>query len=400
MFEEARVMKLNVRSIASLSVLVVALSGCSKKDEAPEGTVKPEAAANAEAAAKTESAAKAEVAASPEVSLAEAETIVEEHDGGSVAWNIGADGQVKALVKGPDNKPIRENVSASLVWKAGGEPKDVPLTLDPKTGLFVAVGPKLEADLTQIDSTITVEGKPWSSVLYIPAGGTAALVAGAKASVELPVPEGRLGPHRGVIQVVGPDRLELVADVATGEVRAYVLDADFNAVAVGDRSVTLGVVADAPTTVALASVDGGAYLSGKWNLAADPLKLTVALRHAGQASYALVGFLPSAKIRVGASAPRIKVRIKTGWEANADALADIDAKANAGAVGAARVDIPRPSVDAKAGARADIGLKAPSVKVKVEPPRISVPKVSFGASAGASAGFGAKAGAGAKFKAH
>jgi hypothetical protein len=373
-------MKLTHRSLASLSLLLVALAACAEKKTDAEVTVKGEAAANTEATAGAEA------------TLAEAETIVEEHDGGSVAWNIGADGRVKALVKGPESKPIRDDVSASMVWRAGGETKEVPLALDAKTGLFVAAGPRLEADLTEFDYTVTVSGKPWKGVLHVPVGGTAALVAGAKAAAEITVPEGKLGPHGGVIQVVGKDRVELVADEVSGEVRAYVLDADFNAVAVGDRQISLGVVADAPVLIALAPAEAGAYFVGKWALAADPLKLTIAMKSAGQTSCALVGYRPGARVVVGARAPRIKVRVKTGWEARADALADVDANAKADARGAVKVAVPRPDIKAKAGARADVRVGAPSVNVKVQAPRIEPPKVQV------KAGVSAKAGAGAKLK--
>ncbi|UQA59560.1 hypothetical protein [Polyangium aurulentum] len=380
-------MKLTQQSLASLSLLLVALAACGEKKTDAEVTAKAEAAANSEAKAG------AEATASAEATLPEAETIVEEHDGGSVAWNVGADGQVKALVKGPDSKAIRENVSASLVWKAGGETKDVPLELDAKTGLFVAAGPKLEADLTELDYTVTVGGKPWKGALHVPVGGTASLVAGAKAAADIKVPEGKLGPNGGVIQVVGKDRLELVADEVTGEVRVYVLDADLNAVAVGEREVSLGVVADAtPVTIALAPVEAGAYFVGKWALAADPLKLTIAMKNAGQTHCALVGYRPGARIVVGASAPRVKVRVKTRWEARADALADVDANARADARGAVKVAVPKPDLDAKAGARADVRVKAPSVSVKVQPPKITPPKIQV------KAGVSAKAGAGAGIK--
>src|SRR5262245_33787671 len=128
--EEGPDMKLFHRSLTSLCLVLVAAGGCGKKSAEAEVSVKAEAEATTEATAGAEA------------TLPDSETIIEEHEGGSVAWDIGADGQVKALVKGPENKPIRENVSAKLVWKAGAEPKEVPLNLDAKTGLFVAAGPK------------------------------------------------------------------------------------------------------------------------------------------------------------------------------------------------------------------------------------------------------------------
>src|SRR5262249_17842134 len=120
--EEVREMSLaqrTYRTLAPLWLLLIA-AGCGQKSAEAEVAVK------ADTKAATETTTEATAGAD---ALVEAETIVEEHDGGSVAWNVGTDGKVKALVKGPDNKPIRENVSAALVWKAGAEPVDVPLNL-------------------------------------------------------------------------------------------------------------------------------------------------------------------------------------------------------------------------------------------------------------------------------
>src|SRR5262245_31498274 len=98
-------------------LLAAAVAGCSKKGEATS-----EASVNAEGAAVAEAAVGVGA-------------FVEEHDGGSVAWNVGSDGNVKAAVSGTDGKPIRENVTGTMTFKADGEPKTVPLTADAKTGV-------------------------------------------------------------------------------------------------------------------------------------------------------------------------------------------------------------------------------------------------------------------------
>jgi hypothetical protein len=373
-------MKTPHRAHAVLALLLVAAAGC-----------KGEAEVTQEVAA----GAQAEVGAEATVG---ADAFIEEHEGGSVAWNIGADGNVKAQVSGPDAKAIRENVSGTLEWKtaADAEAKTVPLELDAKTGLLVAAGPKLEADLTEINYKLTVSSKPWTGALHVPVGGTASLVAGAKAAAEIDVPSGKIGPNGGVIQVVGKDRLEIVADDVTSEVRVYVLDADFNAVAVGERTISLGVVAGAPRVVALAAADGGAYFTGKWGFDVDPTRVTIAVRSAGATACALVGYRPGVRVVVGAKAPTFKVKTKTKWAAHVDgdADADLDAKLKGGKV---KVDIDAPDVHGKANASANakanananakLDVKAPSVKVKIEPPKIKPPKVSAKASAGASIKF-------------
>jgi hypothetical protein len=324
------------------------------------------------------------------------DAIVEEHEGGSVAFSVAGDGKVRAAVSGPDGKPIKEKVSGTLAWKAdaAAEPKTVPLDLDAKAGVLVAAGPKLEADITQVGYTVTVDGKPWSGTLHLPAGGTAELVASAKAGAEASASlDGKVGPHGGVIQIVGEDRFEIVADEVSGEVRVYLLDADLNIVAMGDRKITLAVVGDASQVIVLEpDLDGGLYLKGKWNLQADPIKITLAVRaNAGaKVNVAIVGFRPNMKFALHAKGPRVKVRLKSAFDG------DVDVKARAKLGLKAKVKAPDVNVKAKADAK----IKAPDVdvKAKVKAPEVNVKKkadakASAGAGAGAKAG--AKAGAGA-----
>ncbi|WP_437734756.1 hypothetical protein [Sorangium sp. So ce1335] len=367
------------------AVLLIAAAACGKGEEQ-----------------QVEANATAEVTATAESAIGEG-AYVEEHESGKAAFNVAADGSVKAAVTGPDGKPIREDVGGTLLWKdAAGEEKTVPLTLDAKTGLLVASGPKLEADLTQIGYTLNVAGKPWSGTLHVPAGGTAELHAHAKAAADLALPEGKLGPHGGRIEIVGDDRLELLVDEATGEVRVFVLDADLKPVDIGERKVTLGVVAEAPQVVVLtpvaatAGVAAGAYLTGKLALAADPLKVTVAVRNAGRSAVALCGYRAGAAFAVHANAPRVKVRMKTDWHAHAHAHADLKAKADIDP----KVHVHAASgAAARAKANAHVHVKAPSVRVtppsvnvQIKAPNISIPKPSFKASASARASAGAKVG--------
>ncbi|WP_437968381.1 hypothetical protein WMF04_03400 [Sorangium sp. So ce260] len=346
-----------------------------------------------------EANATVEVTATAESAIGEG-AYVEEHESGKAAFNVAADGNVKAAVTGPDGKPIREDVSGTLLWKDASGEKTLPLTFDSKAGVLVAAGPKLEADLTEIGYTLNVAGKPWSGTLHVPAGGTAELYANAKGSADLGLPEGKLGPHGGRIEIVGDDRLELLVDEVTGEVRVYVLDADLKPIDLGERKVTLGVVAEAPQVVVLApvaataGVAAGAYLTGKLALAADPLKVTIAMRNAGRSAVALCGYRAGAAFAVHARAPRVKVRMKTDWHAHAHAHADLKAKANLDP----KVHV-HTGAGAKANAKAHVNVKAPSVRVtppsvnvQIKAPSISIPKPSFKASASARASAGAKVG--------
>ncbi|WP_437715354.1 hypothetical protein WMF45_02425 [Sorangium sp. So ce448] len=377
-------------------LLIAAAAACGKSEQPAEANATVEVTATA----TTESA------------IGEG-AYVEEHESGKAAFNVAADGNVKAAVTGPDGKPIREDVSGTLVWKDASGEKTVPLTLDAKTGLLVAAGPKLEADLTEIGYTLSVAGKPWNGTLHVPAGGTAELFANAKASAALGLPEGKLGPHGGRIEIVGDDRLELLVDEVTGEVRVYVLDADLKPIDIGERKITLGVVAEAPQVVVLApavatadvaataaaGVAAGAYLTGKLALAADPLKLTIAVRNAGRSAVALCGYRAGAAFAVHARAPRVKVRVKTDWDAHVHALANADLKAKADIDPKVHVHAGAGAA-AKANAKANVHVKAPSIRVtppsvnvQIKAPKISIPKPSFKASASARASAGAKIGA-------
>jgi hypothetical protein len=239
-----------------------------------------------------------------------AEAFVEEHDGGSVAWRIDDDGQVKAAVVGSAGARVKEDIGGSLAWKLpSGEVKTVPLALDAKTGLLVGAGPKLEADLTEVDYTVTVSGKPWTGVMHVPIGGTAALVTSAKAAVEVKIPEGTTGPHGGSIQVVGEDRLEMV-ESASGEVRVYVLDAELKPRPIEGRTIKLGFVAERPEMLVLAPATAGAYFVGTLGAAINPFKVTVALGFGGTTRVALWGYRPGVRVVAEpARAPRVNIMV-------------------------------------------------------------------------------------------
>jgi len=102
----------------SIGALLVAAPACKKSVEK-----------TGEAAAETETAA-----ATPE-------DVVEENDNGSVTWAVTPEGQVKAIVKGTDGKPVTKNITGEPTWKASTGEKTPPVTLDEKSGYLVAVGP-------------------------------------------------------------------------------------------------------------------------------------------------------------------------------------------------------------------------------------------------------------------
>src|SRR5262249_46703591 len=149
--------------------------------------------------------------------------ITEGHDGGSIVWEVKPDGKVRARVKTADGKPADKSVRGTLLWKGPSGDTKVALTFDDKSGLLVGAGPRLEGDLTEIRYTITVAGTGWAGALHLPAGGTDELEESARRAARAPLPKGKTGPNGGIVQMVGDDPVEIVADKSSGQVRVYIL---------------------------------------------------------------------------------------------------------------------------------------------------------------------------------
>ncbi len=119
------------------------------------------------------------------------------------------------------------------------------------------------------------------------------------------MPEDKKGPNGGVVQVVGSDVLEIVADKSTGQVRVYVLDDDLKVVAVGKRKVKLAAVAGSPDFVELQPEPKGLFFTGKFSGKSNPVKLTVVLYEEDHPEPVVVlcGWKPTKVIVVGPGAP-------------------------------------------------------------------------------------------------
>jgi hypothetical protein len=226
--------------------------------------------------------------------------ITEEHDDGSIAWTIGADGAVRAIVKAGLEGP--KTLSGSLTWKAPGA-QAISIPMEAKADVLTAAGPKLQAGLTQIEYTANVDGKAWTGVLHVPPGGTLELVESAKVSADVK------GPNGGVVQIVGDDRIEIVADKSSGQVRVYVLDADNKVIDVGDRKIQIAIVADAPEVVVLTPEPKRMYFVGTVKTRVAPIKITVSVTVKARTRVVLVGWKPGARVVVGSRAPRVNVWI-------------------------------------------------------------------------------------------
>jgi hypothetical protein len=287
--------------VALTITVAAALPGCKKK--APSGTTDVTAEANA-----------------VEVSMSRDDSLTEKNDAGTVTWAVTPEGQVKARFKAPDGSLVKSGVTGTLTVKAlkkNDKPVTVKLEPDPDSGIYVATIPKLGADLTEVDYEIDVNGKPVKGAMHLPRGGTRALVTTAKAAAENKLPEGKKGPNGGIVQVVGSDILEVVADQKTGQVRVYALNDDLKPVAVGKRRVKLGLVSSTPEMIELEAEPKQMYFTGKLSVKANPTKLTVALYEENEPEpvVALCGWDPGEVIVVGTGAPVLAVFAVVSWPA-------------------------------------------------------------------------------------
>ncbi len=245
-----------------------------------------------------------------------AAAIVQSNDRGTSTWIVGPDGMVNAVLKDPSGQPIKGTVTGQVTFQnPDGTPQSVPVQYDSSTGVVTAPGPKLTADITPVDYALTVDGKPWTGSLAVPITGTQELADNAKLNVATPPPTS--GPHGGVVQIVGPDRVELVANKGNGEVRAYVLDPNNQPIDPGDRNITIALQGDQPETVVLAPDPTTHFFVGHVRTRVDPVNVTVAVREHGHTHACLVGWQPGAVVVVGPAAPRVHLMAVEAWPGDA-----------------------------------------------------------------------------------
>jgi hypothetical protein len=220
---------------------------------------------------------------------------------------------VSALLKDPSGNPIKGTVTGQVTFQnPDGTPQSVPVQYDPSSGVVTAAGPKLTADVTPVDYSLTVDGKPWTGSLAVPVNGTQELGDNAKLNAATPPPTS--GPHGGVVQLVGPDRVEVVANKGNGEVRAYLLDPTSNQpIDPGDRKITIALQGDQPETVVLAPDPSAHFVVGHVRTRVDPVNVTVVVNDHGHSHACLVGWQPGAVVVVGPAAPRVHLLAVDAW---------------------------------------------------------------------------------------
>ncbi|MFT3772011.1 MAG: hypothetical protein QM820_41925 [Minicystis sp.] len=299
-------------------VCAAALAGCAKKPA--ETTAEGEAAASASAQAAPAAAGGGEM--TPE------STIVEESDQGTITWSITTDGRFEAVVKDPQGKVVDKDVTGVVVWP--GEAADyIEYVTQTPEGHLVGQGLALDADLTEIDYDLVIGGKAWSGVLHVPRGGTRAIAEDApKAEADDnapggpgaagkpgagPAPAGRKGPNGGVIQVIGGETVELVADKDTGEVRVFVLGPDYKPIEPGERRMRLGYVADDVEMLDLEREPGTLYYVGRVRTRVDPVRVTLAVGVGASVHVGIIGFHAGMHLGVGVGAPVIPIMVARAW---------------------------------------------------------------------------------------
>jgi hypothetical protein len=240
------------------------------------------------------------------------DAVAERGASGTSTWIIRPDGSVSATLKTPDGAPVAQPVTGQMAFATpNGPPQSVPVQYDAKTGVLTAVGPKLEADVTPVTYTLMVGDKPWNGSIDVPKGGTQDLVVTGKLQASLP--PSTVGPNGGVVQVVGPDRVELVASKRTGDVRAYVLDADNHPVDPGDRKITVAIEGEHPEILVLAPEPSGHFFVGHLHARVNPSRLTVAVNVHGTTHACLVGWAPGEVVVIGPEAPRVHLLVVEAW---------------------------------------------------------------------------------------
>ncbi|XXX72188.1 hypothetical protein WMF30_31530 [Sorangium sp. So ce134] len=191
--------------------------------------------------------------------------LTEQHEPGSVVMTVAQDGKVTVLVKDRNGKAIEEGVTGNVTVKVPGKdgaPVTAELVPEPKSrGVLLAKIPPLEDDLTEVNYEFKVKGEPFKGVLHVPRGGTRELQESAKENQTHNL-DGKKGPNGGVLQPVGDDIVEIVADKTTGDVRVYVLDLNLKPVPIGQREIKLAIhTASGPDVIVLTTTAAGSSSS-------------------------------------------------------------------------------------------------------------------------------------------
>lgn len=168
-----------------------------------------------------------DASAEPQAAEAEGAALVEERDEGKLEWVVQSDGHVRVKVT------VNEGGSPAVSGALLVDGQSYNLTAEGMT--LTAAGPKLSDELTTITYSLKVGDSTWDGALHVPPGGTKELTAAPSVTV----PEGTKGPNGGVVDVIGDQRVEIVTDEKTGEVRVYFLDENLKPIPVKEDTTAV-----------------------------------------------------------------------------------------------------------------------------------------------------------------
>ncbi|EYF04876.1 hypothetical protein [Chondromyces apiculatus] len=246
--------------------------------------------------------------------------LTEQSSAGSVVWSIKPDGQVRIAVKGPDGKPMETGVTGGMSVKppVGALALATVKPVEGSGGVLTATLPPFTEDLTELRYGLKIGNASFDGVMHVPRGGTQELLDSARATEKSKL-EGKKGPHGGVIQVVGLDRVEILGDKASALVRVYLLDAMLQPAPIGERKldIKLGLVGARSQVLDLLPNRKENFYEGMLRGKIEPRKITVALVEGGVTRVALCGWQPGRVVPVGQSAPVIGIFINDIWGGDA-----------------------------------------------------------------------------------
>jgi hypothetical protein len=243
--------------------------------------------------------------------------VTERYPTGDLTWDVSPEGRVVVMARDNDGLPLQKGLTGTLIVSPGDKgvpPLTVPL-VDPGKGVLTAQIPRLTGDLTEVAYELDGPSGAIKGTLHVPRGGTQELVESARvaAAAKQIAPEAQ-GPNGGIVQVVGDDVVELVADKGTGAVRMYVLDDDLKVIPVGKRKAKIAFVNEASDVVELSAHPSGLYLVGSAGVKINPVKITIVVIDGDEIDVALCHYLPGGVIVVGPAAPVLVVFVVTSWQ--------------------------------------------------------------------------------------
>lgn len=267
------------------------------------------------ASASAEALGQKETPAADVEEIPEGQVLTQQIGDTNVSWLVKPSGDVYALVK-KNGKEVPASALDGKVTVAplgeGGAPVEKKLTNEGGV-LTTNVGP-LAGTVNEVKYDLVVDKQPVVGVLHVPKTGTDALIDEAKVAAKAKFKPGTLGPHKGVVQVVDEDVVEIVGQTGGGAIRVYYLDDDLKEIKAPDHKVKLALYAGKTYWVELKPHESGTYFYADVDIKVDPTMITVVIEDKGDVDVCLVDYVPGHVVVWGPSAPVIHVWVVASWD--------------------------------------------------------------------------------------